>query len=345
MPEDLRQEAPPEGMTVRDAGGAAQVAPTISVIICAFTEERWDDVVAAVKSVVRQDVAAHEIILVVDHNPDLFERLRAVMDGITVVENQQDRGLSGGKNTGVSLAAGDVVAFLDDDAVAEPGWIRYLGQAYADPDVIGVGGLTLPAWDTERPSWFPEEFDWVVGCTYTGRDPGPVRNLLGGNASFRREAFAIAGGFPVGIGRSAAIKRPLGCEETEFCIRLNQRSPGTVLLYHDGAVIRHRVPATRARFDYFRSRCYAEGLSKAMVTRLVGAGDGLSTERSYTTRTLRRGVRTGITDAARGDRAGLGRAGAIVAGLAWASAGYAMGITRGAVQDLRRKVTPSGAGT
>ena len=74
-----------------------------------------------------------------------------------------------------------------------------------------------------------------------------------------------------------------------------------------------------------------------MVTRRVGAGDGLSTERSYTTRTLRRGVRTGIVDAIRGDRAGLGRAGAIVAGLAAATAGYSVGIARGAAHDLRQR--------
>ena len=97
----------------------------------------------------------------------------------------------------------------------------------------------------------------------------PVRNLLGGNASFRREVFDRVGGFTSGIGRAQG-KRPLGCEETEFCIRLNQQMPGAVLLFDNRAVIWHRVPAERTRFAYFRRRCYAEGLSKAMVTRSVG---------------------------------------------------------------------------
>lgn len=306
--------------------------PSVSVVICAYTDERWDDVLAAVASVRGQRLAAHEVILVVDHNPALFARLRAALVDVQVVENRYPRGLSGGKNTGVELAKGDVVAFLDDDAVAEPEWLEHLVAGYAEPDVMGVGGLTLPLWETRRPAWWPEEFDWTVGCSFVGREPGPVRNLLGGNASFRREAFALAGGFPVGIGRSAADSRPLGCEETEFCIRLAQRRPGTTYLYDARAVIHHRVPRQRERFGYFRTRCFSEGLSKAQVTRSVGVADGLSAERRYAAVTLRRGAARGLRDAVRGDLAGLARTGAIATGLALTTAGFALGTVRDAVR-------------
>jgi glucosyl-dolichyl phosphate glucuronosyltransferase len=218
------------------------------------------------------------------------------------------------------------VAFLDDDAVASPDWLKFLADSYADPAVIGVGGHILPSWQEARPSWFPAEFNWVVGCAYRGMPgPGlPVRNLLGANASFRREAFELAGGFRHGIGRSAN-KRPLGCEETEFCIRLSQRSPETVLLFDNRAVVRHLVPADRCRFSYFRARCYAEGLSKAMVTASVGVGDGLASERRYTTRTLPAGAALAVGDLLRGDWSGLGRAGAIIVGLAATTTGYVVG--------------------
>jgi GT2 family glycosyltransferase len=300
--------------------------PSFSVVICAHTEKRWHETCAAVESVQAQSLPGQEIIVVVDHNPALCASLAAALPGVTVVENREAQGLSGGKNTGVAVAQSDIVAFLDDDAVADPDWLKYFADSYHDPAVIGVGGLTVPHWKAPRPSWFPEEFDWVVGCTYRGMPESrmPVRNLLGGNASFRREAFELAGGFQNGIGRSAG-KRPLGCEETEFCIRLSQRSPGSVFLFDNRAMIWHLVPAERCRFAYFRSRCYAEGLSKALVTASVGAKDGLSAERRHTTRVLPLGVARGVADALRGDLPGLGRAGAIVAGVTATVAGYSAG--------------------
>jgi GT2 family glycosyltransferase len=310
-------------------------APSISVVICAYTEKRWHETCAAVASVRAQSLPSEEIIIVVDHNPALLSSLAAAMPDVTVVENREARGLSGGKNTGAGVARGDVVAFLDDDAVADPDWLKYFADSYSDPAVLGVGGLTLPDWKAPRPAWFPEEFAWVVGCTYRGmpESRAPVRNLLGGNASFRREAFEIAGGFQNGIGRSAG-KRPLGCEETEFCIRISQRSPESVFIFDNRSKIWHLVPAERCRFSYYRARCYAEGLSKALVTASVGAADGLASERRYTTRVLPLGVVRGLADAVQGDPAGLGRAAAIVTGVTAAVAGYSAGWLRQRVRRL-----------
>jgi glycosyltransferase involved in cell wall biosynthesis len=315
----------------------------ISVVICAYTEDRWDDLLAAVESVGSQSLPAHEVIVVVDHNPALLGRLRPALPDVKVIPNSGRQGLSGGKNTGVAAARGDVVAFLDDDAVAEAEWLSAMAAGYDVQNVAGVGGLTLPLWDTAVPRWFPEEFAWVVGCTYRGMVRGPIRNLMGGNASFRREAFDVAGGFRSGIGRTAG-GRPLGCEETEFCIRLRQAAPETVLLYDDNAVIWHRVPAERARFAYFRSRCYAEGLSKAMVTRSVGVGDGLASERRHTMVALPRGVARGLRSAVTGDVAGLGRAASIVAGLTLTTAGYAAGSIRAHAERRPTVSTRAGRG-
>ena len=313
-------------------------APTVdmSVAICAHTERRWADTIAAVSSVREQRFTPYEIIVVVDHNPDLLARLKSALPDVVVIENRDARGLSGGKNTAVGAARGEVVTFLDDDAVAEPTWLGALAAPYRDAAVLGVGGLTRPRWDGVRPGWFPEEFDWVVGCSYAGMPdrPAPVRNLLGGNASFRREAFEVAGGFRTDIGRSWR-RRPLGCEETEFCIRLRQWRPGCVLLFDDRAVIWHRVPADRSRFSYFANRCYAEGLSKALVTRAVGVGAGLSTELRYGTRTLPLGIARGLLDGLRGRPSGPLRAAAIVAGASAAAGGYTVGTLRAWLVRLR----------
>ena len=303
---------------------------SVSVIICAHADDRWDDTLAAAASVSAQSHPAKELIIVVDHNRPLAERLRTALPEAAVLENRERQGLSGGRNTGVAASTGEVIAFLDDDAVADVNWLKCLVDAYSDPSVAGVGGLTQPAWDTARPAWFPQEFDWVIGCTYIGMPTrrAPVRNVLGGNASFRRDVFEQVGGFISGIGRDQG-KRPLGCEETEFCIRLRQQIPGAVLLFDEQAIIWHRVRDERRRFGYYRSRCYAEGLSKAMVTRAVGANDGLSSERRYASRALPQGVGRGLADALRGDVSGFTRAAAIVAGLAAVTAGYLAGAASG----------------
>jgi glucosyl-dolichyl phosphate glucuronosyltransferase len=322
-----RRVGKPGTASVPSARPSQPAAPClISIVICAHTGERWSETCAAVESVRAQSFQNKEVIVVVDHNPALHRALAVALPDATVVENREERGLSGARNTGVSIAQGDVVAFLDDDAVAEPDWLKFLADSYADPAVIGVGGRILPSWQKPRPSWFPAEFYWVVGCTYRGMPEcgARARNLIGANSSFRREAFEIAGMFRSSMGRCAG-KRPLGCEETEFCIRLTQRSPGSVLLFDNRAFVTHRVPADRCRFSYFRARCYAEGLSKAMVTASVGVSDGLAAERRYTTRTLPGGIARALGDVLRGDWAGFGRAAAIIAGFAATATGYAAG--------------------
>ncbi|KFF97071.1 family 2 glycosyl transferase [Streptomyces scabiei] len=307
--------------------------PAVSVVVCVYTEDRWEDILAAVASVRAQSRPALETLLVVDHNQALLERLTGAykeIDEVRVLTNAGPRGLSAGRNTGIAASQGEIIAFLDDDAAAEPDWLAYFVEGYADPRVMAVGGRTVPAWASgRRPVWFPEEFDWVVGCAYKGLPGGvaEVRNVLGGNASFRRTAFDAAGGFATGIGRDGD-KRPLGCEETELCIRLSRARPDAVLLLDDRAVIHHRVPAARMRFAYFRTRTYAEGLSKALVARSVGAGKGLESERRYTTRVLPAGVARGLRDALLGRAGGAGRAGAIVAGVAAAAGGYVVGSVR-----------------
>jgi hypothetical protein len=166
----------------------------------------------------------------------------------------------------------------------------------------------------------------VVGCSYRGapHTRTPVRNMIGANMSFRREIFEQLDGFQDGIGRIDAV--PVGCEETELCIRIHQRWPHTVLLHEPTARVRHHVPANRGTWSYFVSRCYAEGMSKRMVTRLVGADDGLASERAHVLRALPRGVVRGVVDSvAHRNWVGISRAVAIVAGLTLTTAGYLRG--------------------
>lgn len=304
------------------------VALRASVVVCAYSDARWEQLSAALASVAAQDPRPAETVLVVDHNPVLLERARAAFPGVSVVPNAQAQGLSGARNTGVRHSTGDVVAFLDDDARAEGGWLRALLRAFEDPSVIGAGGLVAPDWTSGRPSWFPEEMLWVVGCSYRGLPTvsRPVRNPIGASMAFRRHAFTSAGEFALGIGRLEAL--PLGCEETELAIRVRRANPDSTILHVPDAVVRHSVAPERATWRYFTRRCWAEGLSKALVARHVGSADGLASERTYAAVTLPAGMLRGLADGARGDGWGLLRAGAIVAGLVTTVAGYVAGCLR-----------------
>ncbi|MGH2369593.1 MAG: glycosyltransferase family 2 protein [Chloroflexota bacterium] len=307
----------------------------VSVVIRTYDSARWDDLAGAVASVRRQTALPREIVVVVDHNPDLLARARTCLPDVIVVENADAQGASGGMNSGIAAAHGAVVAFLDDDATATPDWLERLVQPYQDRLVLGVGGRIEPAWSGGRPSWFPAEFNWVVGCTFPGGfdAAGPVRSLIGANMSFRRDIFEQLPWFRTGVG--AVGKSLQKCEDTEFCIRVAQRWPESVLFYEPQAMVFHRVPDGRASWHYFWSRCYAEGLAKAQVARLVGSQHALASERKYAFRTLPQGLRRNLSDAVRhGDSAGMLRAGAIMAGLAITSAGYVAGT---AAQRRRRR--------
>ncbi len=313
----------------------------ISVVICAYTEARWEALVEAVQSVQRQRLLAQEIIVVIDHNPVLLGRAEQQIKGVKVVPNQQARGLSGARNSGIAEAQGDIIAFMDEDALADENWLQELSQGFQDPQIQGVGGAILPMWHDGRPGWFPAEFDWVVGCTYRGmpEEAKPVRNLIGCNMAFRRDVFSQVGDFRHGIGRIGTL--PVGCEETELCIRLRQHNPNSILLYQPAAKVQHRVSPNRATWKYFHSRCYAEGLSKALVARLVGAGDGLASERSYTLRTLPLGVLNGLTGTlTRRNPAGLSSAAAISSGLVVTTFGYLKGTLLSRRTSLQGSLEP-----
>jgi glycosyltransferase involved in cell wall biosynthesis len=297
-------------------------SPSVSVLICAYTLDRLDVLSQAIESVNAQSVPAHEIVLVIDHSPELMAEAKRRWPDLLLLENEEEQGLSGARNSGVAVCNGDVIAFLDDDALAAPDWLERLSEAYSDPNVLGAGGTVRPAWVEGKPAWFPPEFDWVVGCTHSGmpRRREAVRNLVGANMSFRREALAEVGAFRHELGRVGTI--PAGCEETDLCIRVGKRWPEAQILYDPAAAVDHFVPATRGTREYFTSRCRGEGRSKAVLAGLVGSDSGLEAERSYVRRTLPLGVLRGIGDAFRGDASGISRAAMIVTGLFTTTTGY-----------------------
>ena len=295
----------------------------ISVIVCAYSDERWEDICAAIASLEHQTHRPAQIIVVIDHAPELLDRVTAQFAQVVSVANRYERGLSGSRNTGIENTSGDIIAFMDDDAVAAESWLEVLANSFSSPDVIGAGGLVVPLWDCGRPYWFPSEFDWVVGCTYKGMQQrtGPIRNLIGCNMSFRKDVFEKVVGFQSHIGRIG--KLPVGCEETELCIRVQQQWPTAQLIFEPNAIVYHHVTPERATWCYFLRRCFSEGISKVLVSQEVGVDAGLASERAYAARTLPIGIVHNVADTIlRFEIAGLARAGTIIAGLLITTVGY-----------------------
>ena len=305
--------------------------PTVSVITAAFTMERWDGLREAVASVQAQTVRVLETIVVIDHNPDLLDRARRELPGVVVVPNVRDRGASGARNSGVAASRGEVVAFLDDDAVASPTWLEVMLPHFAKPDVVGVGCQGVPVWSRDRPRWFPQEFDWAVGGSYRGmpEEAVPVRNVWSCGMAVSRPVFEAIGGFRDDFGKVGGRSRP---EDTDLCLRAAAARPGGAWVYEPAAVMRHYVPANRTTLRFFLRRCLLEGSGKAALASFNGASESTSAERLYTRRVLPRGMARGLRDSLRGDLSGGLRSIAIAAGFCFAAAGFvagrAAGITR-----------------
>jgi glycosyltransferase involved in cell wall biosynthesis len=297
-----------------------------TVVVCAFASQRLDQTVACVLSVLSQEPPPGQVVVVVDHNEALQVDLRARLpDEVEIVPNEDARGLSSARNTAIARSRGDYVVFIDDDAIAHEGWLARLLSAFGDPSVIGVGGRALPLWGTPVPWWLPPELLWVVGCSYSGQpETGDVRNPLGCNMAFRADLFQRAGMFSPAMGRLGSL--PLGCEETEFCLRAARAVPGGRITLVGGAEIDHHVSAARGTPGYLARRCYFEGISKALVRRL-GDQRSLDTERTYLRQALPARLNASARRALRGHLAeGLGPIAAVIGAVGAAGAGYLVGL-------------------
>ncbi len=257
-----------------------------SVVICTYSQDRKPSLLRAVASARNQLLRPREIIVVVDQNQDLASTLPAMLPSdVSLVFNRGPSGLSGARNTGVQQSQGEVVAFLDDDAWAEPDWLASLTAGFHQPEVFGVGGRVVPIWpEAGRPSWFPEELDWVVGCSYAGLPVSTdqrVRNVIGCNMAFRKSVFDGVGYFRNSLGR---VGKTTGqAEETDLCLRIARSIPWAIIRYEPRATVYHDVAINRTTLQFLLVRSYNEGYWKGHLRRLQdGAANGvLSSESHY----------------------------------------------------------------
>ena len=317
------------------------MSTTVTVVIPCFTEARWDDLTRAIDSALAQTYPC-QVIVAVDHNDVLLERLRrAFGERARVVANRYAQGASGGRNTGAELADTDLVVFVDDDEVADPAWVANLVRAHREaPFAVGLGGAVEARWPGGRPRWFPEEFSWTVGGTPPHAEGTDVRNVWGGNMAVRRTAFLDAGGFVNEFGKVGHASQP---EDTELCLRMNARAgTGARWRFVPGAVVWHEVPPERSTFRFFLRRNRLEGSGKRVMSALCTESDQLLTEElAFVRKALTRGLLRNVAAGLRGDLWGPVRAAVTVLGVAAAGIGY----VEAALRAPRPDRTAAGAPT
>jgi cellulose synthase/poly-beta-1,6-N-acetylglucosamine synthase-like glycosyltransferase len=297
--------------------------PTATVVICAYTLDRWELLKRSVASAQEQTVPPVEIILSIDHNEDLFARARQEWPAghsapvpVTVVANRYGGRLGSARTTAAEIARGDVLAFLDDDARAETDWLARLLEPYLDPNVVAVGGAPVPEYEVPRPRWFPFEFDWVFGCVYRGlpETRGVTPRLIGASMSVRREALLEIGGF-----------HSDNHDDMDMCHRLRLRWPARHVVFEPASVVRHHVPAQRLTWTYFWRRCFFVNKGKVAAHRNIEGAGNLHADRAFARRTLTDGLAREMRELRRGDVSALARIVAMEVGVALAAAGYALG--------------------
>lgn len=218
----------------------------VSVII--ITRNRPQMVRGCLEHLARQTRLPDETIVV---DSSTGEQTQAVLDDYPEVVRLRipdgRNNMPQARNLGIGQACGEVVAFLDDDSMARPGWLRCLLEPYADPAVGGVGGRVIDALEQARVR--PD--DPRIGilqrdCKMTTNfvlDPGrpvEVDHVRGCNMSFRRAALEKIGGFdPRYIGSNVA-------EETDVCLGI--KGAGWKLVFQPAAVVDH-LAAPREGMD------------------------------------------------------------------------------------------------
>ena len=285
-----------------------------SVIICAFTEKRWNLLLAAIDSIIEQTTSPTELIICIDHNTPLYQRLcECIKDGlievpfeVRVIENRFPGRLGSARNSAIEIAQGNIMAFLDDDARADPTWLETLLQVFREEAVVVVGGRPIPEFGALPPSWIPAEFHWVFGCHYRGlpEKRSPVQHLIGASMAAKTDVLREIKGF-----------HSDNHDDMDLSHRSVQVRPGTKVLYEPAAVVHHYVGPERLTWSYFWRRCFFVNLGKVRAFKDMGAAGNLAAEVQFGLTMLMVRVPRHLLAVLRGDLWGPVRAAAICAGL------------------------------
>jgi glycosyltransferase involved in cell wall biosynthesis len=239
----------------------------ISVIVC--TRNRAASLGATLDSLARQtmDRRRFEVLVVDNGSTDDTTAVvgRAPLDNLRALAEPR-LGLSRARNAGVGAAAGDVLAFLDDDATASPDWLDAIAACVEAHAPAAIAGRVEPVWEDSRPDWLPDALLPYLSIVDWGSRGGPIERrqwLCGTNMAIRRHALLDVGGFPEALGRMDA--KLLSMEEVVVQRRLERI--GALVRYDPAVVVRHHVPASRLTPQWLERRAFWQGVSSALCER------------------------------------------------------------------------------
>jgi len=247
----------------------------VSVVICTYTMDLYDEFQDAVESILDQTYDDVELVLVSDGDQAVYEQMQtdyADHEDVLVTMTEENVGVGEARNRGIELATGGVVAQIDDDAVADPEWVAELVRVYEETDAIAAGGRLTPMWVAGKPRFLPEEFYWLIGVNHRwfAEPMEEVRNTYASNISFKMEVIEELGGFDPNVGRKG--DREIQATESEIGTRLNEEF-GRGVIYNPDATVAHKIFRYRTERGWIAKRAFWQGYSKRVLEVLLPEAD------------------------------------------------------------------------
>ena len=267
----------------------------LSVILCTYNRERY--IYNVLKSVADGTLPRdrYEIVLVdnncTDNTRGECNRFMGDYPDVTLrycVEKEQ--GLSYARNCGIRNASGEVLVYVDDDALVNPEYLETYAEFFSrNPQAVAAGGPIVPQYDgCEEPDWMSHYTRMLVtGKMWLGDGERVFprgKFLGGGNAAYRKSVFEEVGLFNVDLGRKG--NSLIGAEEKDLFDKMTSR--GMQFFYLPTAILYHLIPPKKLTDEYFGRLTYGIGVSERYRTRQAGRG-------KYLKRILKEGVKWGGT--------------------------------------------------
>ena len=259
---------------------------SIAVIVCSYDLQRYPQLKEAVESLLNQSHRVDEIIVVISGNSSLREKFNEDFSNYKSVQSvfsEKSLSASGARNKGIRSAKSEILAFTDDDAIADSNWVACLIDTYQKTDAFAVGGKILPIWLTAEPDHLPEEMYWLVGLTHESifaEEIHELRNTYGPNMSFRRIVFETVGLFNENLSFADKGTTYIQGEEPEFGLKMINTF-GKGIVYNPQAIIYHKVPGYKLGYGALFRRSFYQGYTKAIIQKIAKSSNKLGPEKSY----------------------------------------------------------------